>query len=165
MSNQSTPAEPRPARARRTSLISQPPKRKGEFAELIFVLKAASLGFPVSKPFGDSEPYDLIIEDRGRLIRIQVKSVFTSTRWGYSIAVGHKRHSQSNYSPEEIDFIAAYVAPHASWYIIPVREVSGLFHIRLYPRGTGKRGGGIFEQYREAWGLLPMDPPLPPEAL
>jgi hypothetical protein len=31
-------------------------KRKGMMAELIFVVKAASMGFAVSKPYGDCEP-------------------------------------------------------------------------------------------------------------
>ena len=38
-------------------------KRKGEIAELIFVIKASSMGFAVSKPYGDSEAYDLVIEE------------------------------------------------------------------------------------------------------
>ncbi len=42
-------------------------KRKGMMAELIFVVKAASMGFAVSKPYGDSEPYDVIIEENGRV--------------------------------------------------------------------------------------------------
>src|SRR6201988_4087434 len=36
-------------------------KRRGELAELAFTLKAASLGFAVSKPFGDSEGSALIL--------------------------------------------------------------------------------------------------------
>src|SRR5215472_11894950 len=39
-------------------------KRRGEIAELAFVLKAASLGFGVSKRFGDSERYDTIVDSR-----------------------------------------------------------------------------------------------------
>jgi hypothetical protein len=39
-------------------------KRRGELAELAFVLKAASLGFGVSRPFGDSERYDAILDAR-----------------------------------------------------------------------------------------------------
>ena len=39
-------------------------KRRGELAELAFTLKAASLGFGVSKPFGDSERYDTIVDAR-----------------------------------------------------------------------------------------------------
>ena len=39
-------------------------KRKGEMAELLFALKAISMGFSVSKPFGDSDPYDLVVESQ-----------------------------------------------------------------------------------------------------
>ncbi len=145
----------------RTSCYS---KRKGEMAELIFVIKAASMGFAVSKPYGDSEPYDLVVEDKGRLLRIQVKSVFTTTRWGYSVAVARKRlRHHLQYSDQEIDFIAAYVVPHDAWYIIPVAEIVNSIHIRLYPDGTKKRDGGRFEKYREAWDLLRLGAPATTE--
>jgi hypothetical protein len=39
-------------------------KRRGELAELAFILKAVSLGFAVSKPYGDSERYDFILDPR-----------------------------------------------------------------------------------------------------
>jgi hypothetical protein len=127
-------------------------------AELIFVVKAASMGFAVSKPYGDCEPYDVVVEQNGRLLRIQVKSVFTTSRWGYSIAV--HRHSQGQtrqmiqYSAQDIDFIAGYIVPHDVWYIVPVSEIAGRAHIRLYPEGAKRQDGAHFEKYREAWDLL-----------
>jgi uncharacterized protein YneR len=141
-------------------------KRKGEMAELIFVIKAASLGFAVSKPYGDSEAYDLVIEEDGRLLRIQVKSAFTTVRWGYSIAVARQRPRRRavRYSAREIDFIAAYVVPHDAWYIVPVAEIVNRGNIRLYPEGTKKRDGGYFEKYREAWDLLHLGAPTSAEA-
>lgn len=39
-------------------------KRRGELAELRFTLKAATQGFAVSKPYGDSERYDFIVDPR-----------------------------------------------------------------------------------------------------
>jgi len=126
--------------------------------ELIFVVKATSMGFAVSKPYSDTEPYDLVIEENGRLLRIQVKSVFTTSRWGYSISV--HRHSRGHgrpviqYSTQEIDFIAAYVVPHDAWYIVPVFEIVSRAHIRLYPEGAKRNDGALFEKYREAWDLL-----------
>src|SRR2546425_646714 len=39
-----------------------PPKRRGERAELAFMLKASSLGFGIAKPWGDSERYDFILD-------------------------------------------------------------------------------------------------------
>jgi len=137
----------------RTTLYS---KRKGLIAELIFVVKAASMGFAVSKPYGDCEPYDVVIEENGRVLRIQVKSVFTTSRWGYSISVARNRACKPvvQYSPQQIDFIAAYVVAHDAWYIIPVAEIANLAHIRLYPEGAKRQDGAHFEKYREAWDLL-----------
>src|SRR5882672_11123806 len=37
-------------------------KRRGELAELAFTLKATALGFTVSKPYGDSNRYDAIVD-------------------------------------------------------------------------------------------------------
>ncbi len=44
-------------------------KRRGELAELEFVLKAANLGFGVARPYGDSERYDVILDAREILPR------------------------------------------------------------------------------------------------
>jgi hypothetical protein len=162
--NSGVSTKPHCAGRRSTARTACYSKRKGEMAELIFVVKAASMGFAVSKPYGDSEPYDLVVEENGRLLRIQVKSVFTTKRWGYSVAVARKRlRHHIRYSAQEIDFIAAYVVPHDAWYIVPVAEIVSSIHIRLYPEGTKKCDGGRFEKYREAWDLLRLGAPTSTE--
>jgi hypothetical protein len=166
MKNDLMLAEPGPAAGRKSS-PSPLPKRKGELAELAFALKAVELGFSVSKPYGDSESFDFILGERGRLIRIQVKSAFTSAdSWGYAINLVHNQ-STAHYSPDEVDFIVAYVAPFDAWYIIPIAQVHGSNSIRLYPRGN-RRGGGLnLEKYREAWHQLrhqnPIEQPPSPD--
>src|SRR5213592_1586521 len=52
-------------------------KRKGELSEAAFLLKAASLGFGVAKPWGDSERYDFILDNGHRLLRVQIKATDT----------------------------------------------------------------------------------------
>jgi hypothetical protein len=156
----------RDRRLRSIACTAQYSKRKGVMAELIFVVKASSMGFAVSKPYVDNEPYDLIVEENGRLLRIQVKSVFTTNRWGYSIAVARRRHRRPTvqYSAQEIDFIAAYVVPHDAWYIIPVSEIGSSKQIHLYPEGAKRVDGAHFEKYREAWDLLRLGAATSPEA-
>ena len=119
-----------------------------------------------SKPYGDSEPYDLIVEHNGRVFRIQVKSVFTTSRWGYSVSVARNRQHKPivPYSAQEIDFLAAYVVAHDAWYIIPVAEIASLAHIRLYPEGAKRQDGAHFEKYRDAWDLLGRGAARPTEA-
>jgi hypothetical protein len=92
------------------------------------------------------------------------KSCFGWDRGGdrtrFSIAVSHRLGTRRfPYSLEEIDFIAAFVAPYDLWYLIPVDALSNNKGIRLYPTGKGlKRRGGFYEQYREAWHLLKQEP-------
>ncbi len=53
-------------------------KNLGELAELAFMRRAASLGFAVAKPWGDSDRYDVIVRFDKMCWRVQVKSVITS---------------------------------------------------------------------------------------
>jgi hypothetical protein len=132
------------------------PKRKGELAELVFVLKAATLGLGVCKPYGDSLPFDFVVASAGRLLRVQVKSAFTHSRRGFMIHVGFRARGQRHtaYTADDIDFFAAYVVAYDAWYIIPVSAIAGCKYIRVYPDGVRKRNCGAFENYREAWHLI-----------
>ena len=52
------------------------PKQLGEIAEAEFIAKAVGMGFVVARPWGDSEPYDFIVNPKKSFIfwRVQVKS-------------------------------------------------------------------------------------------
>jgi PD-(D/E)XK nuclease superfamily protein len=129
-------------------------KQKGELGELFFVLKAASLGFAVSKPYGDSLPFDFVLGTGKRMLRMQVKTAFSNSRRGFLIHAGFGGSKHTPYTAEDIDFIAAYVAPYEAWYIIPVGAIGTYPSIRVYPDGCRKLGSGRFERYRDAWHLL-----------
>lgn len=49
-------------------------KLQGEWAELLFMARAAEHGFSVSKPWGESQAYDVTVESGGKFLRVQVKS-------------------------------------------------------------------------------------------
>jgi hypothetical protein len=129
----------------------------GELAELGFMYRAASYGIGVAKPYGDSFPYDFLTQHGKRLLRIQVKSSFRAGRYsanGFTIpATCHG--GQRRYTIDDVDFIAAFIAKHDTWYLIPMQSVEKRKSIHLYP---GKRrikpGCGMYEQYRESWHLL-----------
>jgi PD-(D/E)XK endonuclease len=44
------------------------PKQLGEIAEAEFIAKAVGLGFVVARPWGDSEPYDFIVNPKKSFI-------------------------------------------------------------------------------------------------
>jgi len=97
-------------------------KERGEWAELRFMTRATELRLRVAKPWGDSAPYDLATEYRARFSRVQVKCTF------FHRGNSYKCHLDSNgvpYSPRDIDFIAAYVIPTDTWYILPIRATHG----------------------------------------
>ena len=63
------------------------PKRRGEWAELRFMTRAAEEGLQVSKPYGEMARYDFIVEPGARCARVQVKSTMFKDRGGYSCSV------------------------------------------------------------------------------
>jgi hypothetical protein len=131
----------------------------GEIAEMAFLYRASREGIGVAKPYGESHAYDFLVQHGKRLLRVQVKSCFTTQRgyrrMGFPIIVSHhNRSGLTVYSPDDIDFIAAFVAPHDAWYVIPVEALGRSKSIRLYPAGKSQRVGAFYEDYREAWQLM-----------
>ena len=189
-------------------------KRRGELAELAFALKATALDFAVSKPYGDSERYDVIVDARqltrssrprckpdcptiqaahsrkaahfrkaiaesrapacpalralGRveasypwcpphpipaLWRVQVKCS-TQLNDGLYHLNAHRRTGGRAvpYLPGEIDFLAAYIIPEDTWYIIPLEAFLG--STSLLFRRRADRKPGQYDEYKEAWHLL-----------
>ena len=126
-------------------------KEKGELAELAFLHKAASLGFGVARPHGDSERYDFILDSGERFWRVQVKSIFGLVEGIYRARSTHG--DKILYTAAEIDFLAVYIASVKVWYIIPVECAPASGVLAFYPSGR-ERGSGRFEEFREAWHLM-----------
>jgi hypothetical protein len=133
----------------------KPPTRKrlGELAELAFMSKAASLGFGVAKPYGDSERFDFILSRDGRLWRVQVKSTRTAKRGVYEISAHGCWGAHDIYTKDEIDLIVAYVVPLDVCYIIPIEATRGRKRLCLHP-DVPRKACYKYEKYREAWWPL-----------
>jgi hypothetical protein len=134
-------------------LAQQGTKKRGEAAELAFMLKAVSLGFGVAKPWGDSERYDFILDTGTRLSRVQVKS--SSALHNGTYCVNANRHSYGTsfaYRTGEIDFVIAQIVPEDCWYVIPLEAILPHRYLRIFPQYA--RQGGRYGKYREAWHLI-----------
>ena len=126
-----------------------PPKRRGEVAEAAFLHKAASLGFSISKPWGESDRYDFILDCGGYCWRVQVKSAHTVPKNGYTFHACGNLPGQV-YTAKEIDFFVAYIVPADAWYVLPIEVFATVRSVKLFPssqRPTRSR----FEKYRDAW--------------
>jgi hypothetical protein len=132
-------------------------KHRGELAELAFMRKAATLGFGVSKPWGDCDRYDVIVRAGRVFWRVQVKSVWSMapSKKHYRVKTTGGRHS--TYTTEQIDFLVAYLFPEDSWYVFPVALVENRQVLVIRPGHQKSR----YERYRDAWQLMwPAEPDL-----
>jgi prevent-host-death family protein len=100
------------------------PDQKGSIAEVEIARAVIRLGLGVYKPLNDGERYDLILDLRPRLLRVQCKwavhrrdVVVISCQSCRRAAEGYRRRT---YSAEEIDAIAAYCgATNACYLLLP----------------------------------------------
>jgi len=129
------------------------PKKRGELSELAFLYKAASLGFAVAKPYGDSDRFDFIVHSRGRFWRVQVRSSSSLQYGAYQVSAHTKSDGHAiPYTADEIDFLVVHIVPEDVWYVIPVRAFTPHKTLQLFPHRSNR--AGRYEKYREAWCLL-----------
>jgi len=127
--------------------ITKDNKRRGEWAESVFMARAAENGLRVSKPLGDSDTFDCVVGRPGKFVVVQVKCTMAEGERGkgYECSV---RSNNKIYPAGAFDFLVAYVIPEDAWYIVPAKLIRGQQTICLSsPRGK-------YEEYREAWHLL-----------
>jgi PD-(D/E)XK endonuclease len=128
--------------------IIRNPKKRGEWVELKFMVKAAEYGLGVTKPWGDSSRYDFGVEGGGGLVRVQVKSTMCRDKGSYACAVRPNQQMGQPYKTGDFDFLAAYVIPEDVWYIIPAKlVVKGRMGMIILTRTCAP-------PYMEAWHLL-----------
>jgi hypothetical protein len=155
------------------------PKLKGELAEVRFLLRATELGFRVAKPYGESAPYDFIVERHGVMKRVQVRSTscekpkhradVIQTKRRRSARVKNRRGRwprprprkvyrvnlmralRRRYQPTDFDVLAIYVVPERTWYLMPAeRAMPLMIDLPFGPNRLPSR----FDQFREAWSVL-----------
>jgi len=128
-------------------------KKRGEWAELVFAVRAMELGLRLARPWGESSGYDFTVDQGARIVRVQVKStIFKEGVSGYSCTL---KDSKGPYKKNTFDFVAAYVIPEDVWFVIPEKVVRGMWSVGLYPKlETAK-----YREYQEAWHLLRGETP------
>lgn len=160
-------------------LYPRHPKDRGQWAELLFMATAARLGLNTCKPYGDNARYDVIVEAAGNLHRVQIKctndrrqKAFNTRCSCYQAISKQARRAAAvpsattrcltgqprrvftirRYTKRDVDFIAVYVIPEDSWFIIPIEHIHSTF--LAVPQKNGSRRLRHREQFREAWHLL-----------
>jgi hypothetical protein len=108
--------------------------QKGAIAELAIARQAAELGIGVWSAY-TVERYDLILDLRPELIRVQCK---WASRHGEVVIVRCYRNRRNRdgllrrlYSADEIDAFAAYCADLHECYLLPMGEFAGRSAVQL----------------------------------
>jgi len=133
-------------------------KERGEWVELQFMAAAAQRCFAVSKPWGDTQAYDVGIAHGENFLRVQVKSTTSRSGAGYRCQFKPNHMKKHDYSVNQIDLFAAYVIPEDAWYLIPAvlllgkRRKSMAMLCPVVP--PAKKASYRYEGYRENWNLL-----------
>ena len=122
-------------------------KRRGEWAELRFMQRAIEQGFRVTKPWGETAPYDVATDHHGLFRRVQVKCTIYKRSHSYVCTICS---SHVVYTPDQLDFFAALVIPVDTWYILPIRATNNQPTIVLSPHLAKSK----YSPYQEAWHLL-----------
>jgi len=133
-------------------------KLKADIAEAAVIAELLKRGFRVLQPVGDRLPYDLALDVKGKLLRIQVKSA-----WYYngSFTVDSRRTKtnrrvmlRKHYDDSDFDFAILYIDRLDTFYVMPVSAFSayksGISLVETERRQRKPKSA----QYKERWDLL-----------
>jgi hypothetical protein len=135
-------------------------KQKGDIAEYRVITHLLIQGANVLEPIGDRLPYDIAVDQGGRLVRIQVKSAWyhaSSDAWRVEV-----RRSQTNrsvykytkYVATDFDFLVAWLPALDIFYIFPSSVAcsfgSGITMVESSKRQRAPKSAS----YRGRWDLI-----------
>lgn len=109
--------------------------RKGDLTEAIVIAELKERGISVSKPFGDNERYDLLVEDEdGELHRIQVKTGRYAN--GSVIFDGASQRTNCSGSAYEtyagdVDYFIVYCGRFESLFLVDADQVNTGMSLRV----------------------------------
>jgi len=106
-------------------------KMVGDIAEAALIFFSLKRGWAISKPFGENQKYDLIIEKNNELLRVQCKSAKLNENGRivvplYTIESGNhnKKATKRAYKTDEIDAFGIYCPDTDECYLITKNDLS-----------------------------------------
>jgi hypothetical protein len=119
---------------------------QGKITELQVANAFLQLGYQVSQPLVSDSRYDFIVDVKGKLLKIQVKTSHFVEESGYFVFATSSSHTNTkgtinrSYTKEEIDYFATMY--NGNCYIISVSECgSREQRLRVQPTKNGQTVG------------------------
>ncbi len=109
----------------------------GGVGRVVFYGEGGGDGMAVSRPFGNSQRYDVLVEAGGRIVRVQVKSTIYKRR-GNEYSLNVMGPQRKKYKAGTVDFFAVYLIPEEEWYIIPYEALGEHLNAAFCGRRRGK---------------------------
>lgn len=115
----------------------------GEVSEAQIVAALVRAGFVVLKPLGDNQRYDLVLDEKGKFSRVQVKTGRIkrgAIRFPTSSSCRGSRGRRTYHG--EVEYFGVFVPEINRSYLIPV-EVTGRFSCNLRVAQPQNNHGGL----------------------
>lgn len=128
-------------------MLDLTPSQKGAVAEGAITTAALELGLTVLRPLCEGRRYDIVIDLEPRLLRIQCK--LARELDGVLLVLTHTNrctphgYVSTQYTPDEVDAVAAYAPNARRCYLLPIDEVTSRrgVHLRLAPAKNNQAQG------------------------
>lgn len=139
-------------------------KLKADIAESAVITELLKRGFKVLKPIGDRLPYDLAIDHKGKLIRLQVKSAWHDAEDKcYAVdarrtKTNRRRMLRARYDKDDFDFAILYIHELNVFYIMPVEIFSSYASTITLVETDKRQRRPKSAEYRSRWNLLSDGP-------
>jgi hypothetical protein len=133
-------------------------KQNGDIAEQRVAYELLLRGHSVLRPVGDRLPYDLAIDQAGRLVRVQIKLAWRTRPGSFAVDVrrhqtNRREHRHTKYQPGDFDFLIAWIREPDVFYVLPSSvacSFSGAISLTMTSRLRPCRSSA----WREAWHVI-----------
>lgn len=120
-------------------------KDKGELVEQILITELMKLGLSVSKPIGDNQPYDIIIELNGALKKIQIRTCWkqinkNSLKISFKNSRLNMTKAYKTSNKDKVDYYMGYSFETEKCYFIDVTKTDNINCIYLQINDNCKNG-------------------------
>ena len=125
----------------------------GQRGELLVAEKLIGQGWSVAPPFGDCDPFDLLVNKGDRFLRLQVKATleqhkYRCNRPHYQFQLARGPSSKKRYTADPVDFFICCALDTHRFWVLPF-AVASVITLKIYNGVDSK-----FHRYEDAWVLL-----------
>ncbi len=118
-------------------------KEKGELVEQIVITEFLKLGVPVSKTIGDNQPYDIIIDLKGKLYKVQIRAGWKQNNTLKVSFQSSRMNTKVDYkitNKDKVDLYVTYCFENEKCYVIDVNKIKNINSVCLQLNDECKNG-------------------------